>query len=188
MKSYCFFMRIIFFPFFCCVNDSFQFKCGLFPALFLIYMCKQWFSGLGNLRTTLHVGRTANQRDPPPSGQHLLHTVRQKHCHWCTGHLWFWDLWDQQLRAVLHQLLQRKTATALHRVGAEARAGGIRTGRHSLDTGAIFQQSDHLRFGGTAASRNYRFDGWGLFECRKSHRSGSDLLIQTFDWSIGNEF
>ena len=38
-----------------------------------------------------------------------------------------------QFRAVLHQLLQRKAAAAVHRAHAEDRAGRVSRGGHSVD-------------------------------------------------------
>ena len=39
-----------------------------------------------------------------------------------------------QFRAVLHKLLQRETAAAVHRTGAETGAGGVYEGRHPVAT------------------------------------------------------
>ena len=45
-----------------------------------------------------------------------------------------------QIHAVLHQLLQRKAAAAVHRAGAEAAAGGVREGGHRMGARRLLQQ------------------------------------------------
>ena len=39
----------------------------------------------------------------------------------------------RQLRAVLHQLLQREVTATVYRVGVETGAGGVRARRHHVD-------------------------------------------------------
>ena len=45
-----------------------------------------------------------------------------------------------QIHAVLHQLLQRKAAAAVHRAGAEAATGGVREGGHRMGARRLLQQ------------------------------------------------
>ena len=63
--------------------------------------------------------------------------ARQMYSDWRPGHLWLWDLWEQQFWTALHQLLQREASTAFHRAGAETRARGISTRRNPVGRGEI---------------------------------------------------
>ncbi len=51
-------------------------------------------------------------------------------------------VWQQQLRAVLHQLLQRKATATLHRAGAQTATGGIRAGGHWVGKRIVHRKWD----------------------------------------------
>ena len=54
------------------------------------------------------------------------------------------DLYPQ-VRAVLHQLLQREAAAGVYRADAEVGAGGVPGRGHRLGARRVLQQQDHLR-------------------------------------------
>jgi len=77
-----------------------------------------------------------------------------------------------QLRTVLHQLLQREAAAALHPAGAEAGAGGVPTRGDSLEACKCVCVWE----GGRAASlvSNAPFEG--------SRLKGHSLAVKIFDF------
>ncbi|KAM7123677.1 unconventional myosin-Ig isoform 6-T7 [Ciconia maguari] len=115
----------------------------------------------GHLRAALLLDRGAHQhrhhrprlRRPP---------ARQEHRHRRPRHLRLRDLRHQQLRAVLHQLLQREAAAALHRADPAAGAGRVPAGGHHLAEHRVLQQRAHRGAGGTAAPRHPGAAGRGL--------------------------
>lgn len=88
--------------------------------------------GEGDLRTFVQLDRISSQRryfGADGRGQ-----TRQKYRHRCFGYLRVRNIPNEYFRATVHQLLQRKTPATVHRIGSEARAGRIRTGRNRLET------------------------------------------------------
>lgn len=71
-------------------------------------------------------------------------TVRQTACAGYLRRLRFWGVGKEWIRAVCHQLLQRKAAPGDNRGDAKTRTGRLSEGGHHVDTGRLLQQLQRL--------------------------------------------
>jgi hypothetical protein len=84
------------------------------------------------VRAALLVDRASNQRRAGERARTALHRR--------AGHLRFRDVRDQLVRAVLHQLRQRKAAAAVQPARLQAGAGGVRQGGDRVEADRFLRQ------------------------------------------------
>ena len=96
-------------------DSFFHGHCSYFFSVhWYVYICKYWFLYFpGNVWQAFFLDRIPSQLSHRPRLHRRLRP--ELHRHWCPRHLRLRDIWQEQLRTVLHQLLQREAPAIVHR-------------------------------------------------------------------------